>query len=495
MFALNFRTVAIVLSLVISCGSTAAAQETAVPVRTDVETAKKTETIKLAITPAAESKPLLKFRLAPRYVDLRQGNAAPLYAQAALHYKPTEAEEKRIGELLKASPGEFARLATEKDAESVVRESTIDLLRVASRRERCDWDLPLREQNPFSVLLPEQQEMRKLARLVALKARLCGAKLRYAEAVEMLTVGYRMAQHEGQTPVLITGLIGISIARMMDDVVLDLAQRPDAPNLYWALSTRPTPLIEFRSAFEAESDALDLALPVLREAVEKDPAAVNWDVQMLNVGSMLNLTAHMSGDDGDAFETNIMEQIGRKLLPTAAVFVNGKAMREYVASRGVPKARVDGMGNTQLMLAHDKLKFDEHRDRMFAWASLPYPQGRAGIEEAERRLKQSGKDGDALMPWGNLLLPAVVSVRWTHANQERTGDVLRIVEALRLHAAEHAGKLPKSLAELQGRTPLPLDCVTGEPFRFVVEGETATLTLPPNRAGREAVVYEITIAK
>lgn len=456
--------------------------------------AAKTETIKLEIRPASEPVPALRYRLTPRFVDLRPGNAAPIYSQAALTYRPTVDEEKRIGELLKAPKTELDRFAAERNAESLFSASTLELLRVASRRERCDWDLPLREQNVFSVLLPEQQELRKLGRLVAVRARTYAAKGRYVEAIEMLTVGYKMAQHEGQTPILIAGLVGISIEKMMDDVVLDLAGRTGAPNLYWALTAGPKPLVDLRSAMEAESSMLELALPILNEAVEKEPNSRNWESAAEEVMSMLTM-AHDLSDDRETGPLEAMKQFGRKAALTGLVAVKGEEMRAYLVGRGIPAERVKRMGNTQLILAHSKLQYDEHRDRMFRWMTIPYPQARAGLEESDRLLRKAKSDGGSTLPWAELLLPAVQTVRWTHAKQERMRDVLRLVEALRLYAAEHDGKLPNSLAELQARTPLPLDCVTGEPFQYVAADGAAKLTLPPNRAAAPTVVYEITVAK
>ena len=51
--------------------------------------------------------------------------------------------------------------------------------------------------------------------------------------------------------------------------------------------------------------------------------------------------------------------------------------------------------------------------------------------------------------------------------------LLRHVEALRLHAARHDGKLPARLCDIS--VPLPEDPFTGKPFDYTVEGTTAHL--------------------
>ena len=53
--------------------------------------------------------------------------------------------------------------------------------------------------------------------------------------------------------------------------------------------------------------------------------------------------------------------------------------------------------------------------------------------------------------------------------------MLRIVEALRLYTSSHEGKLPARLTDVG--VPMPVDPVTGKPFDYDAEGDTAAL--PP----------------
>ena len=75
--------------------------------------------------------------------------------------------------------------------------------------------------------------------------------------------------------------------------------------------------------------------------------------------------------------------------------------------------------------------------------------------------------------------------------------LLTCVEALRMHAAEHEGKLPAQLSDI--KLPLPVDPVTGKPFAYKLDGGTAHLRGTPP-AGLEQnpaynIRYEVTIAK
>lgn len=453
------------------------------------------ETIKLAITPAAEPNPALKYRLFSTFAERKLGNAALPYSQAALSYKPTPEQQEQIDKLLKAPRADFVRLGKELKASELLRDGAIELLTIAASRERCDWELPLREKNAISVLLPELEHMRGLARMMALKARLHVAKQEYPQAIGALRVGYAMSYHIGRCPTLIHGLVAISIARQMDDVVLELACSPGAPNLYWALTTRPSPLVDLRAGLDGEMSIFELSFPRFRDAVEKDPGAVNWNVEAADFRRELQIFSAFSSDYNPNMPKDALEGLAQA-VPAVKVMMHGKEYQEFVVAAGVPRARVEKMGAVQLLMAYDTLKYDEHRDRMFRWLNMPLYQAREGLKVAEQQLRNSKDELVGLVSFGRLLMPSIYSVRETHACAEREGDVLRLVEALRMYAATHAGKLPKSLDELHKASPIPLDCVTGKAFDYELTGEQAKLTLREERRGsRRTTVYEITVGK
>ena len=59
---------------------------------------------------------------------------------------------------------------------------------------------------------------------------------------------------------------------------------------------------------------------------------------------------------------------------------------------------------------------------------------------------------------------------------ERDFTSLRIIEALRLYAYNHEGKLPESLDDIK-EVPIPQsNPLTGKPFSYRLEGDTAVLT-------------------
>jgi hypothetical protein len=89
----------------------------------------------------------------------------------------------------------------------------------------------------------------------------------------------------------------------------------------------------------------------------------------------------------------------------------------------------------------------------------------------ELRLKEAEKEE---ILHTSLILPAMGSIAIVGARHERDLAALRCIEALRLYAFRHAGKLPASLDDIK-ETPLPINAVTGKPFPYHLEGETAVL--------------------
>src|SRR5262249_14868715 len=94
------------------------------------------------------------------------------------------------------------------------------------------------------------------------------------------------------------------------------------------------------------------------------------------------------------------------------------------------------------------------------------------------------------------LLPALQRVLASPARFDRKLAALRCVEAVRLYAAEHDGKLPATLAELT-ETPIPLDPWTGKPFQSAAAAGKATLTGPPAEGEKPdrgtTLTYELTL--
>ncbi len=95
------------------------------------------------------------------------------------------------------------------------------------------------------------------------------------------------------------------------------------------------------------------------------------------------------------------------------------------------------------------------------------------------------------MPFATLTVPAVNSVKTAEARVEWIYARLRILEALRIYAAAHEGKLPERLEDI-AEAPIPRNPFDDKPFDYHRDGNGAVLDCqdgPPGLAWR----YEITM--
>ncbi len=136
------------------------------------------------------------------------------------------------------------------------------------------------------------------------------------------------------------------------------------------------------------------------------------------------------------------------------------------------------------------------RYRLLKWSLVPYWQGWKGAHDADQALEASRRP-DAGFRLSTMMLPALVRAYEYHQRLERHIDALRCIEAIRLYAARHEGKLPTSLEKIT-EVPVPIDVITGEPFTYEGGGDRATLTLtlvPPRNDPKSYCRYELTVRK
>jgi hypothetical protein len=450
------------------------------------------QTIRLAITPAVEPLPALKYQLLPTFLDRRPGNAALDYGRAFAHHETRDKKfEQEWSKWLELSPAEFATATAGRDLASLRGSGTINLLHLAARCEQCDWQLPIRDQSFFTILLPHLTEMRRAGRIAAINVRLNVQEQNYAEALRWLQTGYALGRHAAAEPTLVSGLVGLSITAMMDRARQDWLQASGAPSLYWAETFLPRPLIDGRPGFEAEMCGPALTLPGVRNM---DRTAEAWNDDAQKLLRELPMLLAVSGEDTSPYRNlNAAFSIVRMMMQ---VGLRRDELRAFLVRLGEKPAAVEKMTDAQLLLVYTRTKYEELRDDMFRWLSLPYPEARRGVEAAERRLAKEKKEQTELIPLAALMLPAVSAVKHSHAKGERHRDVHRLLEALRLYAGKHDGALPKSLDELAEWSPPKLDAVSGLPFDYALNDGRARLTLPEElRTDKTSLVFEITVRK
>lgn len=441
--------------------------------------------IQLKIYPAAEPRPALRYRLLPALIDLRPGNAAVLYNRAALiwqQHRDSKQDSQRSGEWLDLPLDKLPRTEM---ATAVGRwKNVLEQVELASVREECDWQMPIREQVPFTILLPELQELRTLARLVAAKARLEIADGRADEAVATLRTGYAMARHAAHGPTLIHSLVGMAIANMMTNQTRELSQRPDAPNLYWAFAVLPLPFIDLDTAYDFEADSIYFWHPEWRHLESGNRGPEAWRRAYDELVSAMN-----SLDDRRSHQDHQLEVVVR------AVKEYSRA-KQWLIERGQSAEAVELMPVQQVVVLYTFGTYNELRDQMFKWSRLPFVEAHGKLLAAEA-LHQKLAEMHEIVPLAHWLLPAVQASMHAQARNEQLFALARTIEAIRLYAAGHDGRLPDSLADIS-EVPVPADPWNGQPFAYRRSGDKAVLAgaLPPGWSHHAVPTqFEITVAR
>ncbi|MBN2477646.1 MAG: hypothetical protein JXB62_23765 [Pirellulales bacterium] len=430
---------------------------------------------RLVLTPSLEPREALKYRLLPNVLDMKSGNAAVLYNKYALGLKDQpdwKEDEQKISDWRELP---LAELPREEVARMLAKyEYIVQGVSFAAVRQHCDWQLPLGEMDFISILLPELQPMRSIARLLALKARLQIADGEFDEAIRTLQTGYAMGRHmkDGQT--LIHGLVGIAICRMMSEEVQLLIQQPKAPNMYWALTSLPRPLVDLRRAAETEMNLLYYTFPELRQIDDKRQGQAYWQ----------NFTDQLARRFAEWSSQGEFAREWQSRLMITALAIRGYPMaRQALIEQGRSLEEIEAMPVPQVVAVYTLHTYNEYRDDVFKWFMVPYSQSRAGSDRAQDRLRKEAGQRE-IVPLASLLLPAVNAANLAVARNERDFALLRTIEAIRIHGAALDGRLPDRLDDIHA-VPVPIDPVSGRPFVYVRTGDKAILQTPPPETDRE----------
>ena len=454
----------------------------------DPSVTKDVEVRKLTITPAPESIPALKYVLLPSVLDCTPGNAASQYSRVLLLMEDQQDEEmsEKLGQWGEkdfqfddASAAEARK--TLRSLDPVMNE-----LAAACRRTSCVWAPPFREgQDPFAVLFPELKGYQELIRIPRANIRLALYEGRTDDAIQMLQTGFAFARDVGSGPTLIYGLLGISFTRMLAEELEDLVQRPDAPNLYWALSAMPRPLVDMRPALETERHTLNYWIPALRtlDMQQDDPAY--WQSQLDEICRYLRECTGFSEPQGGF----------RAALAMYALKGYPKAV-DYMVSKGYTREEVATMHSARTLATAVIEPYREQRDNAFKWLYLPYSEACEGMEAWEREFQQKGRDAE-VFSLASLLLPTLSFASVAVAREQRDIELARTIEAVRMYAALHNGQLPRSAEDIT-EVPFPTDPFTGKPFELTGDGDTVviqSLPLLARDAKRHGLRVEIRLAK
>jgi len=429
---------------------------------------------KITLHPAAAPRPLLKYRLQPEFIDRIPGNAAVYYGKVKAEQNPFFSNRELLEKIDRWTRAPLDELRREQASVQL----SDRFLEQAALCEYCDWQLPIRREPFYGILLPEAQESRQFSRILCAQARIDIAHGDYESAVKRCQFSYSLARNIAEGETLVNGLIGVAMCGMTNSQLRELLQQAGAPNLYWALSMLPRPMIDFRDAIEAELSALEMAIPELRRPEQSGRTAEQWRATLLELWKLF----HEYSDEP------VWKKPPESLLE--ASLENYPAAKRALAERGWTADELEAMPAEQVVVLELMTLFREIGHQATTAFFLPYPEAMRGLNDAKIRVEALRLESDKNAPLAELSLGPFQACRTAQARTEREFAVLQFLEALRIHAANHDGRLPERLRDLTD-VPVPNDPVTGRPFRYLLDGKIARLGGPA--LGDVPLDYEITV--
>jgi hypothetical protein len=442
-------------------------------------------TVNIVLHPAAETRPSLKYQLLPAILEPRHENAAVHYLMLHGFESPRLSDKELMLAWIDGAKMPLSELRKARDKHQKTPRKNdfywsrnpgwvFDEINRGNQCDHCNWGLPLRDPYYESVRVPQFLYLANAARWLSVYARLQIADGCYDEAVKYLQSVLAFGRRIGNDANTYLGCaVGNVIVERGLEQVETFIQQPDAPNLYWALATLPRPMMGIRSAMEQCFHGFYIDHPELRDLGRQSHTPEEWQKMLDQVVEHLT-SSYDSGKEPPS-------QDARKLKIYKEVMERYPQAKKYLIAHGRPAAEVEAMSVPQAVLLCTMQTYDELHERAVALALLPY-------SKAGRELQQLGKQlTDPSISTEGMLSP-VKKYAASHSYPSATRVVctdrkiasLAIIEAIRIYAAAHDGRLPEKLADIT-EVPIPNDPTRDEPFSYHREGDAAILEslLPP----------------
>jgi hypothetical protein len=422
--------------------------------------------VRLSVRPMAAAKPALRYQLLPEQGELKPGNAAQNYLKCFMEQRKFFYGKDAVLERARYQTMPLAELPVDK-----LRDYGGFTLRQAdwaARLDTIDWQTPPGIPNGSpGQLPPEVGPLQVLATALQVRCRAEVAGRHFDEALRTAKTMFALARHLGEHPTEVANLVGLWVAHLGLDTLEEMVQQPGCPNLYWALTDLPCPLLDVRKGVQGERALVAADLRMLRD--DAPMSDVELEKFISHVAGWINFERAQAGES---------LRKPRPGLQARANDADGvRRARRRLVEAGCAEALVQRFPPLQVVLLDDRRAYEVERDERMKLLALPLWQidSMAGSEE---------RAGEGLFAD---LVRHVIKLRRAQGQLEQQIALLRHVEALRLYAADHDGHLPATPSAFS--VPLPLDPVSGQPFAYTALGPTAHVR------AENKIHYEITLRK
>jgi hypothetical protein len=331
--------------------------------------------VKMAISPAQTPKQRDQFSLSSVRNQIRPGNRAMAYLEAALilpdplDSKDRQFEEaQRRGEWSTSRPDDLLADALERDLRTSQR--AFRQFVEASRFQRCEWQ----ETRPRTLDSDPQEtwvtsKFRMLVNLAALNVKLDLLRNRNDNAFQTIQaifqIGQDYSKKSGGFNFLASNAV---IANVGQYSLADWISRPDTPNLYYSLASRKRPFLDPTSTFDGDREVILHEHELLKKASKENRS--DEDVERF-VQQFRKRAGYEVLNMDFLLKIENPKTVWEELL---AWRCDEMASRKDLANRGVARQQIDAMNPGFVVFESAWLRTIAKFDEVVSCFRLPMPE-------------------------------------------------------------------------------------------------------------------------
>ncbi|HEV3118484.1 MAG TPA: hypothetical protein VGY58_15650, partial [Gemmataceae bacterium] len=197
----------------------------------------------------AAPKPALKYQLLPELRELNPGNAAHNYLKCFMEQRRFFYSKEAVADRRRYLTMPLAELPLDR-----LRDYGGFALRQAdwaARLDSVDWqNLQPVQEGGMEQVPPEVGPLQLLGTALRVRFRAEVAGRHFDDAVRTAKTMFALARHLGDHPSEVANLEGLWVAHLSLNTLAEMVQQPGCPNLYWALTDLPCPLVDLRKGVQ-----------------------------------------------------------------------------------------------------------------------------------------------------------------------------------------------------------------------------------------------------
>src|SRR5262245_8761535 len=338
-------------------------------------------TVHLTARPMAAPKPALKYQLLPELRELKPGNAAHNYLKCFMEQRRFFYSKETVADRARYQTMPLAELPLDK-----LRDYGRHALRQAdwaARLDTIDWqDLQHVQDGGLEEVPPAIAPLQVLAAALQVRFRAEVAERRFADAIRTAKTMLALSRHLGEHPSELANLVGLWTAHLGFNTLSEMVQQPDCPNLYWALTDLPCPLVDLRKGVHGQRTLLATELRGIRD--DAPMTEVEIDKFIDHYCGTRSFAREQAGDPPKNQRALLRERVNEAERVSAA--------RRRLVEAGGAEALVNRFPPLQAILLDDKRAFEIQRDQRMKLLALPLWQidSLAGAPSPPTLLPRSG---------------------------------------------------------------------------------------------------------